>query len=118
MADLEGYKQFHDSLKQMATLSTGAIGVVVAFVEKLFPNPAWKWAIAVALIFLVASLFLGITGMFLQAIETMNKEAAGSSKKYRDDWERVGKFMALSLYSFFLGVVCIGVFFARNYFVA
>lgn len=117
MANLEGYKQFHDSLKQMATLSTGAIGLVVAFVEKLFPEPEWKWAIAIALLLLVTSLFLAVTGMFLQAIETMNKEAAGDAKDFRSAWERVGKFMALSFYSFFLGVVFIGVFFARNYFV-
>ncbi len=119
MANLEGYKQIHDSLKQMATLSTGAIGLVIAFIEKLFPNPEWKWLVAIALILLVASLFLAITGMFLQAIETMNKEAAEcEAYEARNSWDRVSKFMALSLYLFFLGVFTIGIFFTRNYFVA
>jgi hypothetical protein len=39
MAALEGYKQFHDSLKQLTTLNTGAIGLLVVFIEKLFPSP-------------------------------------------------------------------------------
>lgn len=118
MANLEGYKQFHASLKQMVTLSTGAIGLVVALVEKLFPRPHWKWLVAGVLILLVASLFFAITGMFLQALETMNKEAASKHTGYSDRWERVGKFMAVSYYSFFAGLLIIGIFFARNYFTA
>jgi len=115
MAELEGYKQFHDSLKQLTTLSTGAIGLVIIFVEKLFVTPEWKWAVILALLLLVAALFCSVTGMFLQSIETINKE--NNSKSYNDsDWERIGKFMALSYYSFFGAIVFIGVFFAKNFY--
>ena len=115
MAGMEGYKQFHDSLKQLTTLSTGAIGLVIIFVEKIFPAPEWKWAVVLTLFLLVASLFYSVTGMFLQSIETINKEGGGET--YRDDrLERIGKFMALSYYSFFGAVVCIGVFFAKNFY--
>ncbi|MEO7621483.1 MAG: hypothetical protein ABIS30_00330 [Gallionella sp.] len=115
MAGLEGYKQFHDSLKQLTTLSTGAIGLVIIFVEKIFPTPEWKWAVVLTLILLVASLFCSVTGMFLQSLETMNKENIGDD--YRDDrWGRIGNFMALSYYLFFGAVLFIGIFFAKNYY--
>ena len=115
MAGLEGYKQFHDSLKQLTTLSTGAIGLVIIFVEKIFPAPEWKWAVVLTLLLLVISLYCSVTGMFFQSIETMNKESGG--ERYQGDrWERIGKFMALSYYAFFGAVVCIGVFFTKNFY--
>jgi len=52
MAALEGYKQLHDKLKQLTTLNTGAIGLLVVFVEKLVPAPSWKFLIAIAMVLL------------------------------------------------------------------
>ena len=40
----------HDYLKHLTTLSTGSILLIVAFLEKLFPNPEWKFLVAVALL--------------------------------------------------------------------
>jgi hypothetical protein len=115
MSGLEGFKQFHDSLKQLTTLSTATIGLVILFVDKLFPTPQWKWTVLLILILLVASLFFSVTGMFFQALETMNKETDEESYK-PESWSRIGKWMALSYYCFFGAVALIGVFFIKNYY--
>ena len=115
MAGLEGFKLFHDSLKHLTTLSTAAIGLVVIFIEKLFPAPEWKALVLVSLVLLVASLFFSVSAMLFQSIETINKETQG--KEYRDErWGRIGNFMGLSYYFFFGAVVLLGLFFSKNYF--
>ena len=115
MARLEGFKQFHDSLKHLTTLNTAAIGLVVIFIEKLFPAPQWKPLVLVSLRLLVVSLFFSVSAMLFQAIETIQKEAAEA--EYRNDsWDRIGNFMGLSYYSFFGAVLLLGVFFSKNYF--
>ncbi len=110
-ARLEGVKQLHDSLKHLTTLSTGSIVLTVAFLEKLFSNPEWKGIIIISILAFVGSLFCSVTGMLLQSIDTMNIENVGKSH----DIESIGKFMAISYYLFFAGVLALAVFFLKNF---
>jgi len=109
---LEGVKQLHDSLKHLTTLTTGSIVVTVTFLEKLFINPEWKTMVVVSMLSFLASLFCSVTGMLLQSIDTMNIESIGCSH----DFDRIGKFMAISYYTFFIGIVTLGIFFLKNFF--
>ncbi len=48
--NLEFRRLLHDSLKHLATLSTGSVLLIVAFLEKLNAQPTWTWAVAVAIV--------------------------------------------------------------------
>ena len=109
---LEGVKQLFDSLKHMTTLSTGSIALLVVVIEKLFSNPEWKFLVVVAVLIFLVSIFCSVTGMFVQSIDTMNIEGSGKERYF----ERVGKLMAISYYSFFLGVASMVVFFLKNFY--
>jgi hypothetical protein len=37
----EGNKLLHDTMKQLITISTGSILIMIAFLEKVFKNPEW-----------------------------------------------------------------------------
>ena len=115
MATLEGEKQFHDSLKQLTTLNTGAIGLLVGFADKLFPSPSWKFLIAIAMVLLIAALFFSVIGMFLQAVDIKNKEDASSYGGTHSSDARISNCAAISFLSFFCGIFVIVVFFLRNY---
>ena len=48
-AILEIYKAIIGYLRHVSTLASGSILLMVAFMEKLFANPQWKWCVVVAL---------------------------------------------------------------------
>src|SRR5437867_4460745 len=43
-------KFVHDYFKHLTTLSTGAIIIIVAFLEKLFSQPKWKALVGVGIV--------------------------------------------------------------------
>ena len=47
---IEAYTTVFDYLKHIATLSTGSVLLLVAFLEKLFKEPEWKLCVLVSLV--------------------------------------------------------------------
>ena len=61
----ESGKLLFDLMKHLTTLSTGSIVLLVVFVEKLFPNPSFKWFIVVVLSSLILSTISSLLTMFV-----------------------------------------------------
>jgi hypothetical protein len=68
--NLESTKIWADYLKHLTTLSTGSIILLATFLEKLFTQPEWKYAVVVAL--------LGFLGCVLGSVLSFTSIAIGS----------------------------------------
>lgn len=44
----EENKLLHDTLKQLVTISSGSVLILIAFKEKLFTIPRWQWLIVLS----------------------------------------------------------------------
>jgi hypothetical protein len=106
-ATVEHNKIVVDYLKHLTTLSTGAIILQIAFLEKLFAHPKWKALIVISLLSFAVAVIASVIAY-----------TAVISTKFRD-WE--GKplfFGCLSIYatwvSFLLGITSLTAFAIRN----
>ena len=70
----EGGKLFFDLMKHLTTLSTGSLLLLVAFLEKLFPNPCCRWMI----ISVLCSLLLSVLGSLLAMLAIILADLKGS----------------------------------------
>lgn len=50
----------YDSIKQLTTLSTGSIFLIIGFLEKLFPTPEWKFLVGIALLAFSLTILLNL----------------------------------------------------------
>ena len=71
---IEAYTTAFDYLKHISSLCTGSILLIVAFLEKLFSNPEWKFLIAVSLVSFLTCI-IGTIGGQAAVIEFIDKEA-------------------------------------------
>jgi hypothetical protein len=106
--ETEKIKLIYDYLKQIATVSTGSTLLIVAFVEKLFTNPQWKWLIAVSLtaFTMTTALSLVLQFMLVQSFDPETKEFGL--------WGAYG-FILMSII-FLGGILSLVIFALRNFF--
>ena len=77
----EGNKLLHDTLKQLITISSGSILVLVALLEKLFTHPRWKWLVVVA--------FLGFLVSIVASLIQMNAISLNVGASYSKGFQHV-----------------------------
>jgi len=104
---VEKVKLFYDYLKQVAAVSTGSTLLIVAFLEKLFINPRWKWLVVVALICFIVTIALSLIPQFV-LLDSFDPE----TEQYQP-FGAIG-FLAMSGI-FIIGIVSLVVFGLRNF---
>jgi len=55
-SEIEIYKFEFEFLKHLTTICTGSILLVIAFLEKLFNKPEWKYCVAISLVCFILSI--------------------------------------------------------------
>ena len=104
----EGWKLEHDFLKHLATLSSGSILLMVAFLEKLFKQPTWRFLICASLVSFTCSI---VGSIFIQIMVIL--QFHGGFQKGEGDWPfRIFSVMAFG--GFLLGIISLVVFALRN----
>lgn len=100
----EGNKLLHDTMKQLITISSGSILIVVAFVEKA---AAWKALVAVAFVGFLISI---IASLLMMRSISLNVGAsyANPRHKYED------RVYYTTVCGFLLGIGALVVFVIRN----
>ena len=99
-AEEEGWKLHHDTSKHITTLSTGSILILIAFLEKMFPQPRLKGLIILALAFFVVSIVASVMAMACIASYVRDQESVGRFS------EKTGFFLTKVFYvSGFTGFV-------------
>jgi hypothetical protein len=98
---------FHDYLKHLTTLSSGSILIVATFLDRLFPKPAWKSLVAVAIISFLVSLTATV---FMSTVLVVNMGG-------EDDYDRLlAVLFFLSVMGFVAGMISLGAFTVLNLF--
>lgn len=111
--ELDIYKMEFEYLKYLTTISTGSILLIVAFLEKLFAQPEWKPAIALALCSFVLSIALCA---FSQAtiIDKVSEKKSIDVRSSVQKWT-IG-LLLLALFSYVIGIVSLVAFGLKNLF--
>jgi hypothetical protein len=65
----EGMKLYHETFKQLTTLTTGSILLVAAFLNTLFESPQARWLITAAFLCFIVSTLASVLLMILFADE-------------------------------------------------
>jgi len=108
---LEGNKILHDTYKHLTTLSTGAILILVALMEKFFQQPKWRLLIGVTLVSLIVSTVTSVATMFFISSQvTTGEETGGLLARLI-----VLLIVLLSCGGFLLGIIALVVFALRNF---
>lgn len=104
---LEEGRFFHDYLKHLTTLSSGSILIVATFLDRLFPKPAWKSLVAVAIISFLVSLTATV---LLSTVMIVNLGE-------EDDYDGLGAVLFFcSVMGFVAGMISLGAFIVQNLF--
>jgi hypothetical protein len=101
-------KAFFDYVKYLTTLSTGAILLQVAFLEKVFSHPRWKVLIALSLSSFTLTVIASV------ACYTMGLAKTRGRMGYRD--APLYCALGLALFGFLIGVASLTVFALKNLF--
>jgi len=113
----EGDKLLHDTLKQLATISSAAIVIVIPFVLK---EAEWKLLIAVAVVgFLICAIAAGVC---MRTISLKMGNCYGAGLEVNDginmeNWKhqiRENRAYPIARYAFLLGIGALVVFVIRN----
>ena len=112
-SEIEIYKIEFEYLKHLTTICTGSILLIVAFLEKLFNQPQWKPAVAIALCCFVVSISL----CTISQLTIIDKASEKKSIKLRgtvQNWT-IGLLLS-ALISYLIGIVCLVAFGLKNLF--
>jgi hypothetical protein len=103
----EGDKLLHDTMKQLVTISSGSILVIVALLEKVFPNPRWKVLVAIG--------FVGFLICIIASLVMMRAIALDVSAAYSRDFQPMErKSYETALASFLFAIAALVLFVIRN----
>ena len=106
-------KEIISFYKYLSTLSTGSIVVLIAFINKVFENPEWKFLIGVSLIGFVVSIIFGlfVIKMFVKLLSKPIKDIHIITFPHlRELMEHI------CIGSFLFGIVSLTVFGIKNLF--
>jgi hypothetical protein len=104
----ESLKLRYDGFKHLTTLSTGAILINVALLEKLFTTPKWKILVGAAflsfLISVVLSFFLmNSSASYIRDMLNYDLRDLAADK----EMNLIEKFVSICIGCFVLGLVCL-----------
>jgi hypothetical protein len=103
----EGNKLLHETKKQLVTISSGSILVLIALLEKLFAAPKWKILVAVA--------FLGFLSCIIASLRMMGAISLNVGAAYTKDTQPIEKPASrIANLSFGLAIGALVVFVIRN----
>ena len=100
-----------DFLKHITTLSTGSLLILVSVLDKLFPQPEWKFAVAVSVLSFLATIFCSAILYWIRLTYVETKQAMTPRREW---FEALIGFILLL--SFLLALTSLTVFFLRNFF--
>ena len=108
---IESWKHFYDFYKHLTTISTGAILLMVTFLEKLFVQPEWRILVGVSFICFMIAVIGCVIGMHSIA-RTLNE---GGNLT---DVEQVIHFYShvIVAFSFLVGVCALMSFGVKNFY--
>lgn len=107
----EGQKLIYDVFKHVTTLSTGAILILVALLEKFFKNPEWKALIAASFIGFILAIVSSVTAMIM-----IGSSVLKSGKGGKVEARLGGLSILLSIGSFMAGIIILVVFALKNFY--
>ncbi|MBA2704403.1 MAG: hypothetical protein H0U60_11180 [Blastocatellia bacterium] len=110
-ANVAGVKLYYDTCKHTTTLSTASVLLLLAFLEKLFPTPRWKFVVVLAFGSFILSIFFSVFAMlqFAEIVRTMGRLSEARLKVAY--WIFYG-----SLLLFAWGILCLVFFALINFF--
>lgn len=84
----EGNKLLHDTMKQLITISSGSILIMIALLEKLFNAPQWKFLVAVAFVSFLICIIASLIMMRTISLKMGAAYEDVSAKKFQkiEDW--------------------------------
>jgi len=111
--EIEIYKLEFEYLKHLTTMSTGAILLLVAFLDKIFTRPEYKIAIAISLVcFLLAIILCAISQASI-----IEKASEKTNIEHRNKVQNLTVILfLLALLSFVIGVISLVAFGLKNLF--
>ena len=112
---IEENKLSFEAMKQLTTLSTGSLVLMVTFLERLFGNNReWTGLLAVTLISLVLSIILAVSTM----VQTTNLLTTFTVKRndYTFKMRLTKGIMASSFVVFVMGILSLAIFALKNLF--
>ena len=71
---LEAAKLEYDAFKHLTTLSSGAVVVIAALMDKAFPGAAWKWLAGASAVAFLVSCFFSVIMMLYAAYTAENAD--------------------------------------------
>jgi DMSO/TMAO reductase YedYZ heme-binding membrane subunit len=100
-------------LKHLTTVSTGAILLLVAFLEKIFKQPEYKPAIAVSLVSFLVSIML----CAMAQTSIIEKASEKKNESWRDKVQNLTVTLCLlALLCFIVGMISLVIFGLKNLF--
>jgi hypothetical protein len=106
---LEYAKILFEYLRHLATLSTGSILLIAAFLEKVFPQRAWTAMAIIALFGFIISVVGTVIAYTLYLPSVHSNQPMSETKKNIFGWGLV-----LAWGGFLLGIICLTVFAIKN----
>jgi hypothetical protein len=111
-AYLEAQKLIFDTFKHLTTISTGAVLLLLAFLERLFKNPEWQALVAVAFTGFILTTIASIILMVMIATDIRSYGTEFSNKQ-----EAVMMIsLVLTILSFSVGIASLVVFALKNFY--
>ena len=112
----EGNKLLHDTMKQLVTISSGSILIIIAVLEKLFKPPRWIFLVAVAF-----AAFLVCIIASLKMMRTMSLKMGTGYSKEKPEEEKQKRLQKtedivypIAYYSFLSAILALVVFVVVN----
>lgn len=112
-SEIEVYKIEFDYLKHLTTVSTGSILLIVAFLEKIFKQPAYKPAVAVSLVCFMLTIIL----CAISQASIIEKASEKEDVVLRNKVQNITVILfIIALLSFVIGMISLVIFGVRNLF--
>jgi len=109
--DLASYEQEQSFLKHLTSLSTGSIIIIVAFLEKIFNNPEWKYLVGISIVLFLVSIIGCVIAHLLSVLEVDQPVEKRMSKPVLIGFS-ISTPMAFG--GFLGGIICFGIFAIKN----
>jgi hypothetical protein len=112
-SEIEIYRIVFDYLKNLTTICTGSTLLIVAFLEKLFTKPFWKFGVGLALVCFIMSVILCAISQAL-IIEMASEREDKNHVDRVKNWTM--SLLIIALVGFVIGIISLAIFGLINLF--
>lgn len=102
---IEAYTTAFDYLKHISSLCTGSILLIMAFLEKLFKNPEWKFCIAISIVSFLISVIASVAAQASVIEQIDHPDRVGKWSLPLMNWSFIGVW-----FFFLLGLISLTIF--------